>query len=124
VPQDEFAYLANDRDTFTGPLREAWDREQAERMRAQQEQEEREAEEMAARAAAARADFFRHVEAERHARQRAVAPGASLAEGPRADRDDPIGGWQQVMNMVGSRRDKVPAAKAKQFQKLYLSLKG
>jgi hypothetical protein len=93
-------------------------------MRAQQEQEEREAEEMVARSAAARADFFRRVEAERQARRRAAALGASLAEGPRADRDDPIGGWQQVMDMVGSRRDKVPPAKAKQFQKLCLSLKG
>jgi hypothetical protein len=123
-PKDEFAYLSNDRDTFTGPLREAWDREQAERMQAQQDQEEREAEEMAARAAAARADFFRRIEAERDAKRRAVPPSPSPAEGPRADRDELVGGWQRVMDFVGTRRDKVPAEKAKQFQKLYFSLKG
>jgi hypothetical protein len=122
APVDDFSYLDDITDNFSGPFREEWERNRETRFRAQEEEEQQEVAEMAARAAAARDEFLRKIQAERDAR--ITRSRESLPDPPPIEQGDLAGGWERVMAMVGPKAAQVPPAKARQFKNLYFQLKG
>jgi hypothetical protein len=116
---NDFSYLENDRDTFTGPLREQWDIDMQKRLQDQAEAEQKEATDMAARAEAARKAFLEKLENDRKSRGRPPPPCKPPPEPP----DDAIDGWRDVMDMVGPKKDGLPPDKAKRVRNLYFALK-
>jgi hypothetical protein len=124
APVDDFSYLEHDRDTFTGPLREAWDRDQAERQKFEQEEERKQMEMMAANAAADREQFFKDLEAKRQQKKQESTTAPPPAPPP-VDPDDLGEGWKRVMDMIKPIQKKpLPEKDAKTVKRLYFSMKG
>lgn len=114
-PRDDFSeYLKHEYDTFTGPARETWEKEQEARLKAQDEAECREAEAMAARAEAARQQYLEQLAQQRQERSKPPPPPA---ESPTD------GDWNQVMKMVAPSGKQLPDKDVRQIKRLYHSLK-
>lgn len=113
-------YLQNEKETFTGPMRESWEKEQELRLQKQAEEEKREQEAMLARADEQRRLFMEKLAKERQERLSKVQP---KPEQPQLDPDDLSGGWKQVMKMVSPSGKTLPEKDVKQIKRLYFSLK-
>ena len=114
-------YLKNERETFTGPLRETWEKEQEARLKKQMEEEQREEKAMLERAEAQRRLFMEKLARERQERLNKTAQ--TKQEQPELDPDDLSGGWKQVMKMVSPSGKTLPDKDVKQIKRLYFSLK-
>lgn len=114
-------YIQHEKETFTGPLRESWEKEQELRLQKQAEEEQREQEAMLARAEEQRRIFMEKLARERQERLTKAPP--PKPEQPQLDPDDLAGGWKQVMKMVSPSGKTLPEKDVKQIKRLYFSLK-